>query len=121
MTTSCAPSRNRGSVVTIEQVAKDPGVRHMTLRRWLRRAGVGEGTKPGRSRTELCEARKRIRTVASMGRVGSSGDNAAAESFFAPLQNNVLNRRTWTARERLRIAMPTSSGHTNADRAARAV
>lgn len=33
--------------------------------------------------------------VGSMGRVGAAGDNAAMESFFALLQNNVLDRRTW--------------------------
>lgn len=32
----------------------------------------------------------RHRMVGSMGRVGSSGDNAAMESFFALLQKNVL-------------------------------
>lgn len=35
----------------------------------------------------------RSRMIGSMGRVGSSGDNAAIESFFALLQNNVLDRR----------------------------
>ena len=29
------------------------------------------------------------------------------ESFFALLQKNVLNRRTWTTREQLRIAIVT--------------
>lgn len=43
--------------------------------------------------------------VGSMGRVGAAGDNAAMESFFALLQNNVLDRRTWTAREALRTAI----------------
>ncbi|MBE1464153.1 transposase InsO family protein [Kibdelosporangium phytohabitans] len=42
-----------------------------------------------------------------MGRVGAAGDNAAMESFFALLQNNVLNRRTWNTREELRIAIVT--------------
>ncbi len=37
--------------------------------------------------------------VGSMGRVGAAGDNAAMESFFGLLQNNVLDRRTW-ARQR---------------------
>lgn len=43
----------------------------------------------------------------SMGRVGSSTDNAAMESFFALLQKNVLNRRRWTSREELRLAIVT--------------
>ncbi|GLZ42696.1 hypothetical protein Acsp05_63200 [Actinokineospora sp. NBRC 105648] len=42
-----------------------------------------------------------------MGRVGAAGDNAAMESFFALLQNNVLDRRTWSTRDELRIAIVT--------------
>ena len=42
-----------------------------------------------------------------MGRVASCGDNAAMESFFSLLQKNVLNRRSWTTREELRIAIVT--------------
>ncbi len=51
-----------------------------------------------RSRKFL-RALTRHRMVGSMGRVGSSGDNAAMEPFFALLQKNVLDRRTWTTRE----------------------
>lgn len=43
----------------------------------------------------------------SMGRVGAAGDNAAMESFFALLQKNVLDRRTWHTRQDLRIAIVT--------------
>ena len=58
-------------------------------------------------------SRKAMRTLAhhnmvgSMGRVGAAGDNAAMESFFALLQKNVLNRRTWATREELRLAIVT--------------
>lgn len=45
--------------------------------------------------------------VGSMCRVASSGDNAAMESFFALLQKNVHDRRHWTTREPLRIAIVT--------------
>ncbi|MFI5490894.1 IS3 family transposase [Micromonospora echinaurantiaca] len=45
--------------------------------------------------------------IGSMGRVGAAGDNAAMESFFGLLQNNVLNRRTWTTRQQLRTAIVT--------------
>ena len=45
--------------------------------------------------------------VGSMGKVGAAGDNAAMESFFALLQKNVLDRRAWTTREQLRIAIVT--------------
>ena len=41
----------------------------------------------------------------SMGRVGACADNAAMESFFSLLQNNVLNRRRWATREQLRLAI----------------
>lgn len=59
-----------------------------------------------RSRKFL-RALARHRLVGSMGRVGSSGDNAAMKSFFALLQNNVLDHRTWTTREQLRISILT--------------
>ena len=42
-----------------------------------------------------------------MGQVGSAGDNAAMESFFALLQRNVLDRRRWATRDQLRIAIVT--------------
>ena len=45
--------------------------------------------------------------VGSMGQVGAAGDNAAMESFFALLQKNVLNRRTWATRDELRIEIVT--------------
>src|SRR4051794_4152537 len=45
--------------------------------------------------------------VGSMGPVGAAGDNAAMESFFALLQKNVLDRRTWATRQELRIAIVT--------------
>lgn len=56
---------------------------------------------------KFVHALKRNDLVGSMGRVGAAGDNAAMESFFALLQKNVLNRRTWTTREELRIAIVT--------------
>lgn len=49
----------------------------------------------------------RHRMVGSLARVGSSSDNAAMESFFALLQKNVLDRRSWATREQLRITMVT--------------
>ena len=51
----------------------------------------------------LSEARAR----GSMGRVGTCADNAAMESFFSLLQKNVLNRRRWSSREELRLAIVT--------------
>ncbi len=41
----------------------------------------------------------------SMGRVGACADNAAMESFFSLLQKNVLNRKRWTTRQELRLAI----------------
>ena len=43
--------------------------------------------------------------LGSMGRVGAAGDNAAMESFFSLLQNNVLDRRSWASRDELRTAI----------------
>lgn len=59
-------ARNREPGVTIEQIAKDFGVHPMTLQKWMRRADIDEGAKPGQSRSEsaeLREARKRIRLL----------------------------------------------------------
>jgi transposase InsO family protein len=43
----------------------------------------------------------------SMGRVASSADNAAMDSFFALLQKNVLDRRRWATRHELRLRIVT--------------
>ena len=59
-----------------------------------------------RSRKFLA-ALRRHDLVGSMGQVGSAGDNAAMESFFGLLQNNVLDRQRWASREELRIAIIT--------------
>ena len=56
---------------------------------------------------KLHRALARHEMVGSMGQVGSAGDNAAMESFFALLQKNVLNRRRWATRDELRIAIVT--------------
>ncbi len=59
-------ARNREPGVTIEQIAKDFGVHPMTLQKWLSRAAVEDGSRPGQPRTEsaeLREARKRIRLL----------------------------------------------------------
>ena len=56
---------------------------------------------------KLQRALTRHSMVGSMGQVGSAGDNAAMESFFALLQKNVLDRQRWRTREDLRIAIVT--------------
>ncbi|MGW4874911.1 IS3 family transposase [Streptomyces chartreusis] len=56
---------------------------------------------------KFVRALDRHRMVGSIGRVGAAGDNAAMESFFSLLQKNVLDRRSWTTREELRIAIVT--------------
>lgn len=43
----------------------------------------------------------------SMGRVGACADNAAMESFFSLLQKNVLDRKRWSTRQELRLAITT--------------
>jgi len=50
----------------LEQIAGDFGIHPMTLQKWLRRADIDEGVKPGRTSTEsaeLREANKRIRLL----------------------------------------------------------
>jgi len=52
--------------------------------------------------TVFC-AGKRVRT--SLGRTGGCWDNAAAESFFAALKNEMYHRETFTTRARARFAV----------------
>lgn len=57
---------NREPGVTIEQIARDFGVHPMTLQKWLRRADIDDGAKPGQTRTEgveIRELRKRNRLL----------------------------------------------------------
>ncbi|WP_443065222.1 IS3 family transposase [Streptomyces sp. NBC_00536] len=56
---------------------------------------------------KFVRALDRHRMAGSIGRVGAAGDNAAMESFFSLLQKNVLDRRTWTTHQELRIAIVT--------------
>ncbi|AAT89933.1 transposase [Leifsonia xyli subsp. xyli str. CTCB07] len=52
--------------MTIEQIAEDFGVHPMTLQKWLSRAAVDDGSKPGVTRGEASEnreLRKRIRLL----------------------------------------------------------
>ncbi|CAM5641670.1 Transposase InsO family protein OS=Streptomyces griseomycini OX=66895 GN=FHS37_002252 PE=4 SV=1 [Streptomyces griseomycini] len=56
---------------------------------------------------KFVRALDRHRMAGSIGRAGAAGDNAAMESFFSLLQKNVLDRRVWTTREELRIAIVT--------------
>ncbi len=59
-----------------------------------------------RSRKVLAKLHRHT-LVGSMGQVASAGDNAAMESFFSLLQKNVLDRRRWTTRDQLRLAIVT--------------
>jgi putative transposase len=62
-------------------------------------------------RGSQCRSRKVRRAlnrhglVGSMCQVGAAGDNAAMDSFFALLQNNILDRRAWATRDDLRMAI----------------
>lgn len=42
-----------------------------------------------------------------MGRFGALSDNAAMDLFSALLQKNVFDRRRWSTREQLRLAIVT--------------
>jgi transposase-like protein len=59
-------ARNRDPGVTLDQVAADFGVHVMTLSKWMRRADIDDGMKPGTTRqenAELREARRRIKLL----------------------------------------------------------
>ncbi|VDR38354.1 Transposase [Tsukamurella paurometabola] len=59
-------ARERESGVTLAQIAKDFGIHEMTLQKWLRRADIDDGRRPGTTSTEsveLRELRKRNRLL----------------------------------------------------------
>ena len=60
-------ARTREAGVTIEQIAADFGVHPMTLSKWLHRADIDEGTRPGRSRTESTELREANTRICLLG------------------------------------------------------
>jgi transposase len=51
-------ARNRPDGVTLERIAADFGVHPMTLSKWLRRADIEDGVKPGVSAAEQAETRE---------------------------------------------------------------
>ncbi|MFC4853985.1 IS3 family transposase [Actinophytocola glycyrrhizae] len=83
------------------------------LRNAVARRGDVAGCVIHTDRGSQFRSRKFVRVIhqhhmiGSMGRVGAAGDNAAMESFFGLLQNNVLDRRTWSTRQHLRTAIVT--------------
>ncbi|MFD8233670.1 transposase [Streptomyces sp. NPDC059696] len=69
-------ARNSGPGVTVEQVATDFGVHPMTLWKWMRRADIDDGTKPGttsQESAELREARRRIKLLEQENEVPAAG------------------------------------------------
>lgn len=51
-------ARNRPEGVTLEQIATDFGVHPMTLSKWLRKADVEDGVRPGVTSAESAEMRE---------------------------------------------------------------
>jgi hypothetical protein len=91
--------------------ADDPAFGYRFIADELRERGLAVGENRV---SRLCSQQriwsifaKKRGLVGSMGRVGACGDNAAMESFFALLQQNVLDRQRWNTREELRLAIIT--------------
>ena len=66
------------------------------------RRSVESGQYTSRQFAQFCKD-KRVRT--SVGRTGVCWDNAAAESFFAALKNEMYYRHSWPTRARSRFAV----------------
>jgi transposase InsO family protein len=66
------------------------------------RRSVEPGQYTSAEFTRYCQ-HKRVRT--SLGRTGVCWDNAAAESFFAALKNEMYHRHSWPTRARARFAV----------------
>ena len=48
---------------------------------------------------KFAHALNRHGIIGSMGPVGAAGDNTAVETWFAPLQKNLLDRHAWATGE----------------------
>lgn len=76
---------------------------------WNRRPGQGviHHSDHGTQYTSLAFTRclQEAGIVGSMGSVGDALDNAMAESFYATLQTELLDRGSWPTRSRLRTAI----------------
>lgn len=59
-------ARSRPAGVTLEQVAADFGVHPITLSKWLRRADVEAGVKPGATSDQLAELREAKRRIGTL-------------------------------------------------------
>src|SRR6218665_831631 len=59
--------RDREPGVRIKQIVKDFCVHPMMLQRWMRRADIDEGAKPGQTRTESVELREACKRVWLLG------------------------------------------------------
>ncbi|WP_282694655.1 integrase core domain-containing protein [Streptomyces sp. CC208A] len=81
----------------IPSVARELGVDPESLRQWVARARAEAAAF-----AEVCRAHGIRR---SMGRVGSSYDNALAESFFATLKRELLYGSHWLTRAQARMAV----------------
>jgi transposase-like protein len=56
-------ARNRPDGVTLEQIAADFGIHAMTLSKWMRRAAIDDGDRPGVTTTESAELRAANRRI----------------------------------------------------------
>ncbi|MEV7458143.1 transposase [Pseudarthrobacter sp. NPDC092200] len=93
-------ARNREPGVTIEQIAKDFGVHPMTLQKWLRRADIDAGAKPGQSRTEAAEIRELKKRNRLLEQENEVLRRAAAYPSQANLPGKVLPARDKARRRR---------------------
>jgi len=92
-----------------ERAVADLVVNGLNMATWNRRParGVIHHSYHGAQYTSLVFSRRlqAAGIVGSMGSVGDALDNAVAESFFATLQTELLDRGTWPTRQSLRSAI----------------
>ena len=92
-----------------ERPVADLVVSAVNMAVWNRRPGLGliHHSDHGSQYTSLAFTRRLqdAGIVGSMGSVGDALDNAVAESFFATLQTELLDRDIWPTRRKLRSAI----------------
>jgi len=92
-----------------ERPVADLVVNALNMATWNRRpdSGLIHHSDHGSQYTSLVFSRRlqEAGILGSMGTVGDALDNAVAESFYATLQTELLDRNTWPTRQRLRSAI----------------
>ena len=86
-------ARNREQGVTLAQVAKDFGIHEMTLNKWMRKADIEDGTRPGATASESAALRDLRRSRARLQRSNAANRSPTGQH---PGDTRGCNSSSWS-------------------------